>query len=197
MGHDYHTHGPACIAIHCSHLYITNPGSVSHFPKTWVSIQTTTYERQNTKYFDLLLQLGAEMPIFPSKAKPTIFWSCYSLSPVKIWVCNSTSDIFKTTTICFSPTEKYKLHPKSNKMIFSKCSSAVSDKVTHIDSVNSSDIHSPRAILAISDICQKISTFKQWKIFYILIIDFSKISRSTFSQSGTFCFRLLPNFFDI
>ena len=27
-------HGPACIVFHCSHLYITNPGSVSHFAKT-------------------------------------------------------------------------------------------------------------------------------------------------------------------
>ena len=29
---------------------------------------------------------------------------------------------------------------------------------------------------------------------YMLIIDISKISRSTFSQSGTFGFRLLPKF---
>ena len=29
---------------------------------------------------------------------------------------------------------------------------------------------------------------------YILIIDFSEISRSTFSQSGSFGFRLLPKF---
>ena len=44
-------HGPACIAFHCSHLYITNPGSVSHFAKTWVSLQTNTYKSKTTKYF--------------------------------------------------------------------------------------------------------------------------------------------------
>ena len=50
-------HGPAFIAFHCSHLYITNPGSVSHFAKTWVSIQTTTYINKSTKYLDILLLL--------------------------------------------------------------------------------------------------------------------------------------------
>ena len=53
-------HGPACIAFHCSHLYITNPGSVSHFAKTWVSLQTTTYIRKSTKYIDILLLLTCE-----------------------------------------------------------------------------------------------------------------------------------------
>ena len=52
-------HGPACIAFHCSHLhiYITNPGSVCHFAKTWVSLQTTTYINKNTKYFGINLLL--------------------------------------------------------------------------------------------------------------------------------------------
>ena len=53
-------HGPACIAFHCSHLYISNPGSVSHFAKTWVSLQTTTYISKSTKYFDILLLLTYE-----------------------------------------------------------------------------------------------------------------------------------------
>ena len=44
-------HGPAYmyIAFHCSHLYITNPGSVCHFARTWVSLQTTTYVNKSTK----------------------------------------------------------------------------------------------------------------------------------------------------
>ena len=46
-------HGPACIAFHCSHPYITNPGSVSHFAKTRVSLQTTTYINKSTKYIDI------------------------------------------------------------------------------------------------------------------------------------------------
>ena len=49
-----------CIAFHCSHLFITNPGSVSHFVKTWVSFQTTTYISKCTKYFDILLLLTCE-----------------------------------------------------------------------------------------------------------------------------------------
>ena len=54
--HECH-HGPACIAFHCSHLYITEPGSVSHFARTWVSLQTTTYHSKNTKYFGTNLLL--------------------------------------------------------------------------------------------------------------------------------------------
>ena len=55
-----YVNGPACVAFHCSHLYITNPGSVSYFAKTWVSLQTTTYKSKNTKYFDILLLLICE-----------------------------------------------------------------------------------------------------------------------------------------
>ena len=48
-------------------------------------------------------QLVAVMPIFHSKAKPTVnffdFLSRYLLSPVKIWECKSTFDIFKTTIL--------------------------------------------------------------------------------------------------
>ena len=54
------THGPACIAFHYSNLYITNPGSVSHYSKTWVSLQTTSYMSKSTKYFDILLLLTCE-----------------------------------------------------------------------------------------------------------------------------------------
>ena len=50
-------HEPACIAFHGSHLYITNPGSVSHFAKTYVSLQTTTYKSKNTKCFGINLLL--------------------------------------------------------------------------------------------------------------------------------------------
>ena len=53
-------HGPACIAYHYSHIYITNPGSVSHFDKTWASLQTTTYISKSTKYFDILLLFTCE-----------------------------------------------------------------------------------------------------------------------------------------
>mgnify|MGYP001798471534 CR=1 FL=1 len=53
-------HGPACIAFHCSHPYITNHGSVSHFAKTWVTLQTTTYKSKNTKYFGINLLLTGE-----------------------------------------------------------------------------------------------------------------------------------------
>ena len=53
-------HGPACIAFHCSHLYITKHGSVSHFAKTWVLLQTTTYISKSTKYFDIFLLLTCE-----------------------------------------------------------------------------------------------------------------------------------------
>ena len=52
-------------------IYITNPGSVSHFAKTWVSLQTTTYISKSTKYFDILLLLTCEevlhCPILRSK----------------------------------------------------------------------------------------------------------------------------------
>ena len=58
-------HGPACIAFHCSHLYITNPGSVSRFAKTWVSLQTTTYMNKSTKYFDILLLLTCGEVLHP------------------------------------------------------------------------------------------------------------------------------------
>ena len=54
-------HGPAFIAFHCSHLYITtNPESVSHFAKTWVSLQTATYIKKSTKYLDILSLLTCE-----------------------------------------------------------------------------------------------------------------------------------------
>ena len=53
-------HGPARIAFHSSHLYITKHGSVSHFSKTWVSLQTTTYISKSTKYLDILLLLTCE-----------------------------------------------------------------------------------------------------------------------------------------
>ena len=56
----YESHGPACIASHCSHLFITNPWSVSHIAKTWVSLQITTYISKSNKYFDILLQLTCE-----------------------------------------------------------------------------------------------------------------------------------------
>ena len=69
-------HGPACIAFHCSHLYITNPGSVSHFAKTWVSLQTTTYISKSTKYFGIKLLLTWEQLLHA----PT----------VQIWTWNST-----------------------------------------------------------------------------------------------------------
>ena len=69
-------HGPACIAFRCSHLYITNPGSVSHFAKTWVSLLTTTYIRKSTKYIDILLLLTCEEVLHA----PT----------VQIWAQNST-----------------------------------------------------------------------------------------------------------
>ena len=49
--------GPACIAFHCSHLYITKHVSVSHFAKTLVSLQTSTYKGKNTKYFGINLLL--------------------------------------------------------------------------------------------------------------------------------------------
>ena len=65
-----------CIAFHRSHLYITNPGSVSHFSKTWVSFQTTTYKSKDTKYFDILLLLTCEEVLHA----PT----------VQIWALNST-----------------------------------------------------------------------------------------------------------
>ena len=39
------------------HLYITNPGSVSHFAKTWVSLQTNIYISKSTQHFDILLLL--------------------------------------------------------------------------------------------------------------------------------------------
>ena len=57
-----HIHGPACIAFHCSHIhvYITNPGSVSHFAKKWVSLQATTYISVSTQHFDILLLLTRE-----------------------------------------------------------------------------------------------------------------------------------------
>ena len=44
------------------YLYITNPISVSHFAKTWVSLQTKTYisKSTGTKYFDKLLLLTCE-----------------------------------------------------------------------------------------------------------------------------------------
>ena len=69
-------HGPACIAFHCSHLYITNPGCVCHFAKTWMSLQTTTYISKSTKYFDILLLLTCEKVLHA----PT----------VRIWAQNST-----------------------------------------------------------------------------------------------------------
>ena len=40
--------------------HYTNPESVSHFAKIWVSLQTTTYKSKNTKYFDVLLLLTCE-----------------------------------------------------------------------------------------------------------------------------------------
>ena len=52
--------GLHCIAFHCSHLYITNPGCVCHFAKTWVSLQTTTYISKSTKYFGINLLLTWE-----------------------------------------------------------------------------------------------------------------------------------------
>ena len=58
----YESHGPACIASHCSHLFITksNPWSVSQIAKTWVSLQITTCISKSNKYFDIVLQLTCE-----------------------------------------------------------------------------------------------------------------------------------------
>ena len=69
-------HGPACIAFHSSHLYITNPGSVSLFAKTWVSLETTTYKSKNTKYFGINWLL--------------IWEQLLHAPPVQIWAQNST-----------------------------------------------------------------------------------------------------------
>ena len=45
----------ACIAFHCSHFYISNPGSVSHFAKIWVSLLILLYIYIYIYYYILAL----------------------------------------------------------------------------------------------------------------------------------------------
>ena len=42
------------------YISITPPGPMSHFAKTWVSLQTTTYKSKSTKYFDILLLITCD-----------------------------------------------------------------------------------------------------------------------------------------
>ena len=115
---------------------------------------------------------------FPLKSKThsKFFWSRYLLSPVKIWVCNSTSDIFKTTILLLQHNWKVQITSKIQQNKILKCRSAAFGKVTYI--------------------AKKLRHLNSRKS-YILTIDFSKISRSTFSQSNTSGFQLLPKNLDI
>ena len=73
-----HNHGLACTAFLCSPPLPLPSGWMSHFAKTWVSLQTTTYISKSTKYYDtrILLLLTCEEVLHA----PT----------VQIWAQNST-----------------------------------------------------------------------------------------------------------
>ena len=68
------SHRSACIAFLCS-LFSSSLGLWSHFAKTWVSLQPTTYKNKSSKYFVIFLLLSCE--------------EVFHAPTVQIWVQNS------------------------------------------------------------------------------------------------------------
>ena len=126
---------------------------------------------------------------FPLKSKIyiQIFQTRYLLSPIKLWVCSSTSNVFfKQQFCCTSTTEKYQLRPKINKIRFRNADLPILVRSNTLKSGESSIL-----IIDISEIvwssfsrsgtfgfdfCQKYLKFEHSREFYIFIIDLSKIS---------------------
>ena len=52
--------GLQIIAFLCSPPLLFFSGCIKLFAKTWVSLQTTTYESKSAKYFDIMLLLSCE-----------------------------------------------------------------------------------------------------------------------------------------
>ena len=86
------THGPACIAFHCSHLLYHPPGPMSHFAITWVSLQTTTYKSKilNTLIYCCYLLVRRSSMYLLSKSVLIVChasipnWSQNTLSELKL-----------------------------------------------------------------------------------------------------------------
>ena len=100
----------------------------------WIVINAILNDIAMINYADQKTPVRCRNAYFSLKSKThsKFFWSRYLLSPVKIWECKSTFDIFKTTILLLQHNWKVpttsKIHDQQNKT--SKCRSAVSDKVT-------------------------------------------------------------------